>query len=524
MVFVSTLGILTVMAKKPLKILLVAAEASPYAHVGGIGRVSAHLSRALMKLGHDVRIMMPRYGKIDLVKYPLEMVYTHLAVPTDNEKTPLLICNVKAHQLPNAPLVYFLENMEYYEKRANEYGYSDDPLRWALLQRGTLEFLRRIQSSQDNGQWVSEKVGPWIPDVIHCNDWQTGLLPQYLATTYAADPLLSGIATIFTIHNMSFQGNFDHRFVSELDRDDGRSPIPGFFDKRLATVNAMRRGILFAQVVNTVSPTYAKEILTEDYGEGLDQLLREVRAKVFGIINGIDYDEFNPKTDKLLKANYDHQSAAKRAANKSFLQDRFNLEVTNDRPLFAISSRLDEQKGLALVTSTIDAILEETGAQLLVNGGGDQGYRTFFFNLASRFPKQVGVNLESDFQLPKQMFAGCDAILIPSQFEPCGIVQMEAMRYGCIPIVRKTGGLADTVKDYNPSSRSGYGFVFEQYNPTAFTIAVARALALWHHQDLWQKLVQKAMEQDFSWGASAKAYSELYTRAQETKQQVVVNE
>lgn len=512
------------MNQKKLKILLVAAEASPYAHVGGIGRVTTHLSRALVKLGHDVRVIIPRYGKINLEKYPLEMVYEHLMVPTDDDKTPYLVCNVKAHQLANSPLVYFLENMEYFEKRANEYGYSDDPLRWALLQRGSLEFLRHSttdstvdDSQEERGLWVSKNVKPWIPDIIHCNDWQTGLIPQYLATVYNHDPTLSGIASVFTIHNIYFQGNFDHRFVSELDRDDGRSQVPGFFDARLTTINCMRRGILFAQVISTVSPTYAKEILSVEYGEGLDQLLREVRAKLYGIINGIDYQEFNPQNDSMLKVNFDHQLVDKRIENKYFLQDRFNLEVTNQIPLLAISSRLDDQKGLALITASIDAILEETGAQLLINGGGDHQYRTFFFNLASRFPKQVGINLESDFQLPRQMFAGCDMILLPSKFEPCGMVQMESMRYGCIPIVRKTGGLADTVKDYHPPTDTGFGFVFHQYNPTAFTIALARAMEVWGHPDLWKKLVVRAMEQDFSWAASAGEYVGLYQKAIDAK-------
>lgn len=487
---------------KPLKILFVSSELSPYATVGGLGRVMFFLPRALMALGHEVRVLIPRYGKIDLTRYPMETIFEGLEVPTGNDSTPYLVCNVKTHRLAGSPRAYFLENMEYFEKRANEYGYADDPVRWGLLQRGILTWLK--ENSQSLKRNPASQA--FFPDVIHCNDWQTGLIPNYLKTIYSGDPDLSSLSVVYTIHNLNFQANFDPRFAGELDRDDGRSEIPDIFSERFAKLNSMRRAIIYSDLINTVSDKYSKEILTPQYGCGLDGLLQEVRTKLYGIINGIDYDDFNSKEDKLVKYNYDIKSIEKRKLNKKELQSEFNLPVDEKIPLLGISYRLDDQKGLGLVEQVMEYILKEYKVQLVINGDGEPRFKSYFKKLFEKYPEQVGINLNANFTLPRHIFSGADFILLPSKFEPCGMVQMEAMRYGCVPIVRNVGGLADSVID------GVTGFTFKDYNPYAFFGTVVRALEYYKDDKKWSEMVKNCMKEDFSWTHSAQKYEELYYR------------
>jgi starch synthase len=488
-----------------MKVLFIATEQTPYSTVGGLGRVAYFLSKELSSLGIDVRVFVPKYGKIDQKRFNLEMEFEGLSVPTQPGFNDL-VCNVKRNTYEGLT-TYFLENQEYYELRANEYGYVDDPQRFTLLCRGALEFLRHPNNS-------------WTPDVIHINDWQTGLTAQLLSTWYKDDPRLNQIVTLFTIHNLFYQGMYDHRFVSDLDYDDGKSEIPGFFEPRLSKINMMRRGIMCSDVVNTVSPTYAAEILTEEYGEGLQRLLQEVRTKLFGIINGIDYAEFNPQTDKLVVENYSINSIDIRKKNKCALQKEFQLPEDDEIPIIAYSGRIDRQKGLDLLQEIIVPVLDEYApVQFIVNGGGDNSLREYFAKLAKQYPGQVGVNLNPNFSLPRHIFSGGDIILIPSRFEPCGMVQMEAMRYGCIPLVRKTGGLADTVSDFDPETGQGTGFVFSNYNPYALFGTIVRALETYKDKSAWEKLVKSAMSQDFSWTMSAREYAKLYERAVELRRQ-----
>ena len=276
-----------------LKVLFIASEAAPFAKVGGLGEVMSALPLALRALGHDARIMMPRYASVDRERYALKMVREGLAVPTGGNPATL-ICNVLAHEGSDTAPTYFLENQEYYEKRANVYGYADDPIRWMLLSRGVLEFL---------------KQSAWVPDVIVANDWQTGFIPDLVHKEYQNDPVIDTIATVFVIHNLYHQGMFDHRFVSEMNFDAGQAPIGDLFSPRLLQLNAMRRGIMYADLIITVSPTYAKEILTKEYGEGLEELLGERRMQLSGIINGINYERLNPETDPYITEKFDSKTA-----------------------------------------------------------------------------------------------------------------------------------------------------------------------------------------------------------------------
>ncbi len=481
-----------------LKILIVGAEAAPYATVGGFASVLAYLSKELKNLGHDVRIFIPKFGFIDEEEYKIETCVTGLKVPTDDEKNSELICNVKCTEDSDGVITYLLENKEYYEKRANVYSYVDDPTRFALLSRGALEFIR---------------TGEFVPDVIHTNDWHTGLLANYLKTSYRKDPVLQDIATVFTIHNLRFQGNFDHKNVSELDYDDGKSAVSSFFSPRLNHLNFMRRGILYNDAVNTVSRTYSREILTPEYGEGLDKLLLEVKGKVFGIVNGLDYEEFNPATDNLIEKNYDIDSLEKRAVNKTALQREFDLPADEEALLFGFVGRLDYQKGIDLMINTLRHVFPDYNVQFVQVGGGDGGLTQMLKDLRDEFPDQVGIHPYSNFTLPRLVFAGSDSILYPSRFEPCGIVQIEAMRYGAIPIVRKVGGLADTVQNFDTLKREGNGFVFRNFNEYSLFGQIARAFELFKNKEVWTKLQKNAMESDYSWKHSAKEYEKLYDRA-----------
>lgn len=502
---------------QPLKVLIVGPEVSPYANVGGVSRVLAHLAKALVKKGHDARVFMPKFGMIDEEKYELKMVYENLKVPTGDEKTPELICNVKMHQAAGHAPVYFLENQEYYELRANVYGYNDDPIRWTLLSRGVLEFLKFAS----NPPLVD---GGWKPDIIHANDWQIGSLPNFLKTTYAKDEKLLKLATLFTIHNLSYQGMFDHKNITELNNDDGRSPIASLFSDRLSWQNFMRRGIMYADMINTVSKTYAKEILKEEFGEGLNKLLTEVRAKLFGVVNGIDFEDFNPATDKLIAGNFDVYSLPKRIENKLALQEEFDLEVNEKIPLLGHVGRLEMQKGLDLTVEVLRPLLRDFNVQFIAVGGGDGDIVGMFRQLQKEFPEKVGTHLMLDFNLSHLVFAGADMMVFPSRFEPCGIVQMEAMRYGAIPIVRATGGLADTVCDFNPETDTGFGFVFKDFDAWAFFAQIVRALEIYRHKETWESLIKRAMAQDNSWEARADDYIKLYRKAIHLRTEQLVEE
>ncbi|HEY4503841.1 MAG TPA: glycogen/starch synthase [Candidatus Paceibacterota bacterium] len=489
--------------KKNLKILFVGSEASPFVKVGGLASVMHSLPNALRTLGHDVRIMIPRYLSIDDNLFRLKMEYKDLQVPTGNDNGPeYLVCNVKRCEqgnTGNTSVSYFLENQEYYEQRANVYGYVDDTVRFALLCRGALEFIRQSNS--------------WVPDIIVSLDWQTGLIPNYLKTIYSQDPVLSKISSVFSIHNLFYQGVFDHHFVSEMDFDDGHSPVPSFNNPRLSKINWMRRGITYCDVVNTVSPNYAKEIMTKDYGELLDDLLRERRAVLSGILNGIDYNVWNPKTDAHISFKYDAHNPSERLKNKAVLQERFGLSVDKDFFVLSYIGRLNKQKGLDLLTNIMGLLLQELPFQLIVVGEGESELMGFFHDMETRFPGKVATHLKFDGILPHIVLAGADATIIPSRFEPCGLVQMEAMRMGCIPIVRKTGGLADSVEDYNPDKGTGTGFTFERFDSNSLMIVFVRAFENFRDKKKWAELQKRTMAKDFSWDTSAKKYADLFARA-----------
>jgi starch synthase len=452
--------------------------------------------------------MLPKYGTLDEAKFHIKPLIRGLKVPTDEVNgVKELICNVKVREVKGEPTIYFLENMEYFEQRANVYGYSDDPVRFALLSRGALEFLRKID---------------WQPDVVHANDWHTAYLPNYLRTSYKNDKKLSNLACIQTIHNLYVQGSLDFNYLPPSEFDSGRGNVASFFSRRLTNQNALKRGILYSDIVNTVSQRYSREIMSPEYGHGLNELLKELRAKVFGVLNGIDYADFDPATDTMIKTNFSVKDLKNRRQNKIELQKEFDLPKNERVPILSMVGRLDSQKGLDLVTKVIEQVLEEYEVQLVVLGEGEHKYREFFTNLEKKYPKQVRTHLMANWQLPRKIFAGSDIFLLPSKFEPGGIVVIEAMRYGAVPVVRETGGLADIVSDFDMGTKEGNGFVFGKFNELAFFGALARALQAYEDTDIWQKIVISAMEADFSWETSARQYVDLYERAVDFHQEVLL--
>lgn len=487
------------MARMKLKIFMVAAEVAPFSSVGGLSQVIYFLSRALIRSGYDVRIFTPKYGTLDEKKYKLTMKFKSLKIPTGEKgEKASLVCNIKQYKKgAREPIVYFLENMEYYEKRSNVYGYNDDHIRFALLSRGALEFLRKFR---------------WSPAVIHTNDWHTAYLVNDLRTRYKRVQRFRRVATLLSIHNLH-QGLFDFGNASDIDSDDGKGPLVSFFSERLFKQNSLKRGIIYADAVNTVSETYAREIMTEEFGAGLHNLLKEVRTKLFGILNGLDYVAFNPKTDSIIKKNFTVTSLDDRVKNKADLQKEFDLNLDPDVPILAMMGRLDHQKGLDLVTEVLPFVLDEHKVQFIAMGGGDPFYRDFFTKLEKNYPKRVGTHLMPNFTLPRKIFAGTDILLLPSRWEPGGIVAIEGMRYGAVPLVRATGGLADSVEEFDVNKGKGTGFTFEKYHVLSFMGALTRALVLYKQSKRWRKLVRNCMRSDFSWDKAANQYGDIYRRA-----------
>ncbi len=487
--------------KKPLKILFVATEASPFARVGGMGSVMHDLPVALAHLGNDVRLFIPKYLGVGN-GMNLKMEIEGLEVPTENkEKEKFFHCNVwrweTGGKKEDSVTTYFLDNQEYFGSRANIYGYADDPLRWALLSRGVLEFL---------------KTSAWMPDIIVSNDWHTGFLPNYLSLYYKGLPKFNDVSSIFCIHNLHFQGNFRHKYADEVDLDDGVLPIPAFEDPKLLQINGMRRGIMYSDAVNTVSPTYAKEILTPELGEGLDKLLIEKKENLFGIINGIDYRVWGIPADKLLAATFSANNLGKRIKNREKLVKDLKLKINDDTFIIGILSRMSAQKGFDLLNPVLKSLLRELDIALVIVGEGDPRYMEFFNELAEKFPERVSVNFRFDPYLPHLTFAGVDSVLIPSKFEPSGLTQMEAMHYGAVPIVRKTGGLADTVVDYSQENKESNGFVFCKFDSFSMLISVMRAYENFRNKAVWESLQKAGMKRDFSWDRSAKEYMNLFEK------------
>lgn len=478
--------------EQSLRVLILAAEIVPFVKVGGLADVVGSLPKALQALGHDVRLIMPRYRQVDLNRFHLTPIIDTFPVDMGSFQVQVSVC---LGSIGNNIPVYMIDAPRYFD-RENIYGYTDDGERFILFCRAALETMRRLN---------------WEPDIIHCNDWHTGIVPNWMHTVYRDDTFYSNSATVYTIHNLAYQGIFGYRILEVAG-----VAANGFLYPQIAelanVVDIMGRGILFADAITTVSERYAQEILTPTFGERLDHMLRARRDRLFGILNGIDYEEMNPITDHYIHTNFDASSLDKRTENKVALQELAHLPVRPEVPLLAMVSRLADQKGFDLLSQIIQPLLTQ-GIQLVVLGIGDQHYHEMFQNLAARYPEQVAIFLTFNTELAQHIFAGSDMFLMPSRFEPCGTSQLIAMRYGSVPIVRSVGGLADTVQEYDPRTGEGNGFAFSSYDPWEFFAAIVRALELFRFKDIWQRLQQRGMALDHSWYSSALRYIEVYHNA-----------
>jgi starch synthase len=485
------------MSDSSLKILMLAAEMVPFAKTGGLADVVGALPKALRALGHDVRVAIPHYERIDAGGFGLREALPRYPVPMDDQQVEAGLLETTIPAGGASVPVLLVDNARFFA-REGIYMYDDDPDRFIFFCRAALEGMRQLG---------------WTPDVIHCHDWHTAIVPNWLKTIYRDDPFFAETATIYTIHNLAYQGIFGYRVLEIAGVDEygfiAHPDTPHLND----VVDFMGRGIYYADIVNTVSETYAREILTAEFGEGLDPFLRDRRDRLYGILNGIDDELYNPATDPHLAQPFEAANLAGKAACKLALQREAGLTSSRVTPLIGAISRLSNQKGFDLVDLVIEPLLRNHDAQVVILGTGDQRYHDQLNALRARFPQQLAVFLTFNAALAQQIYAGADMFLMPSRFEPCGLGQMIAMRYGTVPIVRSTGGLADTVRDFDPATGEGNGFSFRAYDSMALFAALIRALETYRHRGIWQQLVLRGMAADFSWSASARRYVELYRRA-----------
>ena len=485
------------MSRDRLRILFVASEVEPFAKTGGLADVVGALPKALAALGHDVRVLMPKYRGVERAAGALTPVLPRLEVPIGDRRVEGVLLGGRLGQ--SVP-VYFLAQDQYYDRPSlyttPEGDYRDNCERFVFFCRAALAALPGLE---------------WTPHVIHVHDWQTGLIPVYLETLYRDDPVYRDIATVFTIHNLAYQGLFWHYDLpmTGLGWDLFTPAGVEFYGK----ISFMKGGLMFADLLTTVSPTYAQEIQTEAYGEGLDGVLRERSQDLVGILNGIDYELWNPAADGDLPKRYGAEDLDGKAVCKAGLRQELGLDETRlQAPVIGMVSRLADQKGLDLAAAAVPTIAE-AGGQFVLLGSGDERYEREFAALAEQHRGAVSVKLGFDATLARRIYAGADLFLMPSRYEPCGLGQLIALRYGTIPIVRRTGGLADTITEWDAGAGTGTGFVFDVETPAACRAAVARALSAYGDAALWRRLCRNAMAEDFSWEASAHKYVTCYRKA-----------
>jgi starch synthase len=475
---------------RPLKILLLSAEVAPFAKAGGLADVCGSLPKAIAALGHDVRVVMPAYQPVEAaLRNGEDGVRTHpvtLQVPLGYQKTP---AGVFEARLPgsNVP-VYFIAERHYFGDRAFFYGYKDDPYRFAFFSRAALDLLIAALG--------------WRPDVVHAHDWHTAAAVTWLATAGQTDPRYAGLPTVFTIHNLMHQGTAPWHVFKYLGL-----ATHSLHEERGGTVNFMARGIFHATMINTVSPTYAREIMTREGGFGLDGLLRHRHFDVHGILNGLDCQIWNPATDPHIAAPFTAETLDRRVANKRALQARAGLTQRDDVPLAAMVMRLDRQKGLDITGHVLHLLLNAHAgeAQCVVLGAGEPRYEAMLRHLAGHHRERMAVFLGYDPELAPLIYAGSDLFLMPSVFEPCGLGQLIAMRYGSVPVVRATGGLVDTVRG------SVTGFTFDCISADAFWNALRAALHIYRvDPESWHTVQRNGMLGDYSWETSARSYQQLY--------------
>lgn len=492
------------MAAKRLKILFVSSEVFPFVKTGGLADVSSALPQMLTELGHEVRIVIPKYGAVDDRKFKIhEVVRLKDILIKIGDKE--VVFSLKSCFLPGPRTriqIYFLDNQEYYGSRNSLYAdpmtekdYPDNDERFILMSRAVCELLIKLG---------------WVPDIIHCNDWQCGLIPGYIKNVYSKELEFSKFKTLFTIHNLGYQGEFPKSTFKKTGLPESLNSEKGIEHK--GKINFMKSGLLYADAINTVSETYANEIRTDEkLGSGFKSIFVKRKENLFGIVNGIDTKIWNPETDKVIVKKYSIKNIEEKRLNKEELTRKFGFKFNETTPILGIISRLYDSKGIDLITQIFPSLMK-MNLQFVVLGTGERKYHSFFEKMAIKYPDKFACYLGFNDELAHIIEAGADIYLMPSMYEPCGLNQMYSLIYGTVPIVRETGGLADTVVNYNEETGEGNGFVFKKYDADTFLKEIKRAVKIFEDTKTWQKIMKAGMKSDFSWLSSAKKYIDLYKK------------
>jgi starch synthase len=482
-----------------MRIAIITPEAVPFAKTGGLADVAGALPKELARAGHEVRLVMPKYRVVDTAKFGLVRTGGGISVPIGDKIARGEILTSSQDDFT----AIFIQNDEYFmrdELYGNKSGdYPDNASRFIFFSRAAMQSLKELE---------------FVPDVIHVNDWQSALIPLYLRSVYKDDPHFRKTATLLTIHNLGYQGLFWHLDMPLLGVGWDYFTPEGieFWGK----INFLKAGIVYADLINTVSSKYAQEITIPEFGFGLDGVLRTRRDDLFGVVNGIDTDIWNPQTDTLITKCYGPKTLGDKIENKKTLLSEFYLPQKADTPLIGIISRLADQKGFDILADAMEEIMA-MDLIMVVLGTGEARYHELLTRLGKRYPTKLGVKLAFDLRISHLIEAGADMFLMPSRYEPCGLNQMMSMRYGTVPVVRDTGGLSDTVADYQEKTKTGTGITFADYDAASLVGAVKRAVSLYAKKAHWEAVMKNGMAEDFSWRASAEKYERLYGEAIEKK-------
>ncbi len=476
------------------RILFAASEAVPFIKTGGLADVTGSLPQYFDKEEYEVRIILPKYLCIEEEMRKKMRFLCHFYVNLGWRKQYAGIFETKYQGIT----YYFVDNEYYFAGEHPYHNLHEDVEKFAYFSKAVLEALPYID---------------YCPDIIHCHDWQTGLIPVFLHTLYGDENYYAGIKTVFSIHNMKFQGRWHLQAVMDVTGLPEQIFVPDKLES-YGEANYLKGGVIYADAVTTVSPTYAFEITTQQGGEGLDGLMRQVSDKLYGILNGIDIEVYNPQTDPYIRAQFNEKDVIRqKAKNKNALQEEMGLEQNPEAMLIGIVSRMTSQKGFDLIAYVMDELMEQENVQFVVLGTGEEQYENMFRYFEEKYPKRLKANIGYSEDVAHRIYASCDTFLMPSLFEPCGLSQMMSMRYGTIPIVRETGGLKDTVTPYNEYERTGNGFSFANYNAHEMLHVIRYALEIFEKRRTeWEGLIKRAMAEDNSWENSAKCYQELYLR------------
>ncbi len=483
-----------------MKIAFAASEVFPYAKTGGLADVAGSLPVEISKLGHEVKVFMPKYNIFGEVEHGLRYQWDIGGIPI-RVNSNVHFVHVHTSYLPGSNVeIYFVDCPHYFHRFRVYTNDQDEDERFILFSKGIIEILQRIG---------------WAPDIIHCNDWQTGLLPLMLKENYSWDKMFENTATVFTIHNITYQGRFakDTFNKAEIKHEHFLHGGAGEYE---GGVNFLKTAIFFSDVINTVSETYASELLTPEFGAGMEKYLAMRSSDFYGILNGVDYNIWNPESDKLIPHNYSAEDLSGKLKNKKFILDHLNLPYDEKIPIIGIVSRMVSQKGFDIIGYVINQLMS-LPAQWIILGSGEKKYESLFQNMALAYPDKVYTYLGFNNELSHLIEAAADIFLMPSHFEPCGLNQIYSLKYGTVPVVRKTGGLADTVIDWNEflaqGMEIGTGYSFHDYKGTALLHSVQRAIHDFHIKNVWKKIQLNGMSKDYSWKRSAEKYAELYLKA-----------